>query len=426
VINNNENSRPDTTTRTEGTGVFRIILGELSSAKLATAVGSLIVVACILGTLLPQGGDVQKYLRANPQHASQMKFLASVGLANVFESWWFIGLLVFFSLNVVACLIRRMSNLIKSGRMGTSGWGFLLTHMSLLLILGGAVIRGAVGQKGEMEIREGETQAHFMTPTGPTRLPFDVRLVKFNLEYYDEKTDANPDADKPDMLSIAWPERHIETQVVVEVGTSIISLHPDKETQTESNAVNVTVSRYEPDFVIDMNTHEAGSRSGSPNNPAILVEVNSGDVHVSKWIFARHPDFDMLHSPSDKGAAGNLKLLYLSNGAENEDSFQNRSRPIRSFKSKLQLLEDSNVLVEKTIEVNSPLSFRGYTLYQSGYNPGDLTQSTLEVVHDPGVPVVYAGFLSMVSGLILLLCFKPAGRKKPAANQPSVSEGQLP
>ncbi len=76
------------------------------------------------------------------------------------------------------------------------------------------------------------------------------------------------------------------------------------------------------------------------------------------------------------------------------------------------------------IEVNAPLSYRGYTLYQAGYNPEDLTRSTLQVVRDPGVPVVYTGFLCMIGGLILLLCFKPAACKPSLGEQSSDTEAR--
>ncbi|MBI3987702.1 MAG: cytochrome c biogenesis protein ResB, partial [Lentisphaerae bacterium] len=160
-----------------------------------------------------------------------------------------------------------------------------------------------------------------------------------------------------------------------------------------------------------------------PRNPAILVEIEGRELRVSRWLFANHPEFDMPHSTSAKAAAdmstsasgkdqeGKLSLRYRSaGGAHLQARPDGTKRDIRSYKSELQLLENGKVVREKTIEVNSPLSHRGYTLYQSGYNPEDLTWSTLQVVRDPGVPVVYAGFLCMIGGLILLLCFKSEAR----------------
>lgn len=417
MINNRDNSQAETPLRTAGGGILQTILGDLASAKLATAVGSLIVLACILGTILPQGGEVSKYVEANPNSASLMKVLVPFGLTGVFEAWWFIVLLAFFACNISACLVRRLSARLKAGHLGITGWGFLLTHISMLLILAGAVIRGAVGQQGTLEMQEGQSRAEFLASHGPVKMPFDVRLVKFNLEYYGNKTVEAPLAGEPDTFSIVWADRHIQTQMVVTVGAPVM-IHPADEAPTVSNTFRVVVSRYVPDFIIDMTTHEVSTRSEDPKNPAILVGIEGPDLKISTWLFANHPDFDMLHSAAGNETASKPTMRYHSAGGANLQNAQDRSKRIRSFQSTLQLLENGKVVREKTIEVNSPLSYRGYTVYQLGYNPEDLSGSTLQVVRDPGVPVVYTGFLCMIGGLILLLCFKPAARK-PSPGAPS-------
>ncbi|MDP2991038.1 MAG: cytochrome c biogenesis protein ResB [Kiritimatiellota bacterium] len=421
MINNRDNSQAEAPSRPTGGGILRTILGNLASAKLAAAVGSLIVLACILGTILPQGTDVPKYIGANPNSASLLKVLGSLGLTNVFDAWWFIVLLTFFACNITACLVRRLSARLKTGHLGISGWGFLLTHMSMLLILAGAVIRGAVGQQGDLEMRAGQSRAEFLTSRGPVKMPFDVHLVKFDLEYYDNKTVEAPPAGEPDTLSIVWPDRSIQTQLVVAVDAPVM-IHPSDEAPTGSNAVRVVVSRYVPDFIIDMTTHEVSTRSEDPKNPAILVGIEGPNLQISKWLFANHPDFDMLHAASTNETASKPTLRYHSAGGAQLRNVQDHAKRIRSFKSTLQLLENGKVVREKTIEVNAPLSYRGYTLYQSGYNPEDLTGSTLQVVRDPGVPVVYTGFLCMIGGLILLLCFKPAARQPSPGKQSSDTE----
>jgi cytochrome c biogenesis protein ResB len=75
---------------------------------------------------------------------------------------------------------------------------------------------------------------------------------------------------------------------------------------------------------------------------------------------------------------------------------------IKSFKSTLQFGDR-----ETTIEVNSPFSYKGYTFYQSGYNPNDLSYTSLQVVKDPGVPVVYTGFGLMIVGLFIVFYLNP-------------------
>ena len=81
--------------------------------------------------------------------------------------------------------------------------------------------------------------------------------------------------------------------------------------------------------------------------------------------------------------------------------------PIKSFKSTLEIVEGDTVVKSKTIEVNDPVSYKGYTLYQSGYNPNDLSYTSLQVVKDPGIPVVYAGFSLMIVGLFIVFYLNP-------------------
>ena len=51
------------------------LINLLASIKLALVVLLVIAVACIAGTLLPQGADVAKYLEANPGSQAQMDLL---------------------------------------------------------------------------------------------------------------------------------------------------------------------------------------------------------------------------------------------------------------------------------------------------------------------------------------------------------------
>jgi cytochrome c biogenesis protein ResB len=59
------------------------------------------------------------------------------------------------------------------------------------------------------------------------------------------------------------------------------------------------------------------------------------------------------------------------------------------------------------VQVNQPLSYKGYTFYQLSYNPEDLSWSTLEVVRDPGVVVVYSGFALLMVGLLIIFYLNP-------------------
>ena len=81
--------------------------------------------------------------------------------------------------------------------------------------------------------------------------------------------------------------------------------------------------------------------------------------------------------------------------------------PIKSYKSTVAVVEDGKEVLTRAIEVNTPLSYKGYTFYQLSYNPEDLSWTLLQVVRDPSVPIVYTGFLLMMAGLTTVFCVGP-------------------
>jgi cytochrome c biogenesis protein ResB len=60
------------------------------------------------------------------------------------------------------------------------------------------------------------------------------------------------------------------------------------------------------------------------------------------------------------------------------------------------------VALTRTISMNNPLKYRGYSLFQSSYIPGQVETTVLSVRNDPGTPLVYAGFLVVLFGVIAL------------------------
>jgi len=88
-----------------------------------------------------------------------------------------------------------------------------------------------------------------------------------------------------------------------------------------------------------------------------------------------------------------------------------REERIKDFYSVLQIIDGDKVAVEKKIEVNDPLRYGGYALYQSSYDRESLRWSGLQVRKDPGVPLVYAGFAVQILGMIIIFYINPLLRK---------------
>ena len=321
-----------------------IVAEQLASVKFAVTVVVLIAGACVVGTLWPKWP--------------------------VYYSWWFIGLLCVLSASMMMCTARRFGTMRRTtGYARTRAFGSMITHISMLLILAGGVIRGVWGEKGHLELREGQTAAQFVENRGVKLLPFNVRLERFEIETYREK--------EAEQLFVHWHEKGRQAALPVKLGV-----------EQAFEEFKITVLRYIPDFTVDMQTREITTRSSQPNNPAILVAVNGPTYQNHKWLFAKFPDFD--HGAAN---ASPLRMVYAAKPA---------GGAIKSFKSTLHF-DDQHA----TIEVNSPFSYKGYTFYQSGYNPNDLSYTSLQVVKDPGVPVVYAGFSLMIVGLFIVFYLNP-------------------
>ncbi len=82
------------------------------------------------------------------------------------------------------------------------------------------------------------------------------------------------------------------------------------------------------------------------------------------------------------------------------------------------------------ISMNQPAKIAGYTLFQSSYDqsPGGPTISYLSVSRDPGKPVVFAGYIVMMIGMLIVIATRVAKRRAPAAAgvQPPVAPADGP
>lgn len=147
------------------------------SVKLTVILFILILIPSIIGTIILQNAESPtKYLETyGPTWDAIFRFF---GFYDVYHDSRFIILLVLLALNSFACTINRLR--FQWNRLGT-----MMTHFGLLFILVGALIGAIWGEKGFMEIREGQTTDQMsvgQTNTAMATVPFKVKLVDFVLE----------------------------------------------------------------------------------------------------------------------------------------------------------------------------------------------------------------------------------------------------
>ncbi|OVE73875.1 hypothetical protein BVX94_02535, partial [bacterium B17] len=228
---------------------------------------------------------------------------------------------------------------------------------------------------------------------GTKGLPFDIHLKEFVVERHAPSADIHP----PQEVLVAFNRtREPVSQVPVELNGDqyVVGSVSGKEVYTR-------ILRREPDFSVNMETREVISRSEELNNPALLLEMSTESVTNKIWVFANHPGMPMLASgkPTDETSAFVMvyDLHYTSDP---------RGK-IKEFRSSLQIMEHGVSVAEKTIVVNSPMKYKGYSIYQSGYDKDRESWSQLQIVKDPGVPLVYTGFVLMLAGLSMVFYLKP-------------------
>lgn len=278
---------------------------------------------------------------------------------NLYRQPWFIGLLVLLGANTAACVIHRW----KAIRYPS-----LISHLGLLVILGGSAFTLWKGERGTLTLAEGEGGlccAEGPNNTTAAHLPFQVRLKKFTIEQYRETAHT---------LRLSHREKGwVKEWTNVSVGQRLTH-------RADNHEYAITVKRYVADFIIDLETRTIKERSKEPRNPALLVSVEASPKR-DLWVFAKFPDIHQEQSP--------VSVEYACDPG-----------PIKQYKSWLEVVTDKgDVLHGDTIWVNKPMRFRGYTFYQSGYDPDRPGISTVEVAKDPGVPYVYGGFLLLTVGL---------------------------
>lgn len=220
-----------------------------ASVKLAIVIFAGISLTSIVGTILEQRAEPERNLQiltnlfGESLAPTLFRIFDKLGFMDMYHSWWFIGLLILFATNLVICSldrlprIWRLSNepisplpeekirkflitreivlkgkpeeakdiLLKSKQAGFkfsevteekglqlfsqkgkySRLGVYITHLSILVILLGAVIGIRFGFKGFMEIQEGTVSNVVFSGTGKqTPLDFYIRCDTFNVEFY--------------------------------------------------------------------------------------------------------------------------------------------------------------------------------------------------------------------------------------------------
>jgi len=363
------------------------LLNKLASVKLTVILLFILAVLVVWGTL---------YQAENGLFEAQQRFYRS----HVFFVWGFIP---FPGTQLVLALLffNLLSSLFVNTRYELKHVGSVLTHLGLLILLGGGFLVGLHAMEASLTLQEG----------AGSNLASSYH--QWEMAFWDPGDDAAPDAFGR------------QTRRVTAVDTD--SLRPGQAIDFGNLGFAMEVESYHRNADPHRHGHDEGNSSPPPLNasgyesvgpqpaekepgrnlPGGVFSVKTGQGDPQRILLFGGDSGPTLFEVGDKVLVGSLRraCLPLPFTVALKD-FQRDMHPgssmARSFTS------DVVVMVEETsrpvhIAMNEPLRYRGFTLFQSSYRevPDGREYSTFAVVRNHGRLLPYVASLVIFVGLTI-------------------------
>lgn len=387
------------------------IVKTLSSIDFALFIITAIAVTSIAGTIIPQGESLQFY--AQRYGSKPAIILELLDITNMYSSFWFQGLLILLCLSLIICtwirlpgvlaIIRNDNLSVSKGKIATDpeaevlksktpfdvahvstlsaataplsfveaegsgkeclllhekgAWsriGAYIVHVSILLIVCGALVGKYFGYKAFVMIPEGTAESsvhksgewHKEIPLG-----FELFCRNFKTDYYPNGT----------------PKEYRSDLTVIESGNRVLSKTITVNDPLKYKGVTFFQSSYQP---IENEYKLRVAKTGGPDTGGRLNKT-----------FYLNPFSE--HKSEDLGVS--FKILATSSDGHGHGPY------------KLQITDSSGVLT-RVLDDHEPITIkRDGAVYTLGLAQRYATG--LQVVKDPGVWIVYIGCALMLLGL---------------------------
>jgi uncharacterized Tic20 family protein len=296
----------------------------LCSVKLAVIIIIILAVACILGTVILQMRSPEDYV--NRYGEGLATFFSAIQLTDIFHSYWFSFLLVLLCVNLGCCTVKRWRNTVLQ-------IGFLVTHISIIMILIGCVIDMMLGEKGGVNVYEGKSVDYYLNRADYRKIPLDFKVYcdDFIIERHPPKY----------KLLTFVKNKELEKFIPAKVGNKI---------KIPGSNYAVTVKDHYPDAELRA---EPINTSKEPNNPAIYVQMmESNHVTAEGWLLAKNRNW--YNDPKR-----DLKIEYL--WADNDAAYEKLAKAAGKIaKPTLDvIIEGKNISRSMPVEVGKSISIDG-------------------------------------------------------------------
>lgn len=398
----------------------KALIDFFASLRLTIFLLIILSITSIFGTVIPQGDIPHEYLHGISQ--TKLKIYQSLDLFDMYHSWWFIAILILFTINLMVCSARRLPHvwrfisspatvLDESLLAGLSQWQVIpcggartkhdklhalivknfgtvtvtesagavhlfaeknatsrlavyATHLSIIIIFIGSIIGSLFGYKGFVTITEGETVSTVQTRSGKTvDLGFSLGCEEFSVTHY---PNGAPKEFKSILTVIGKDGVAVPgfTQVPVIVNDPLtyagLTFYQSSYGTTGDHSLSVGSTDGKTSQSILVPTQGTGRLPDGS-----LIRVTESTPDVSQFI------------PGKNGAAAQVEILPAA-GGQGTTAIIFADHPEENIRTAMQ-------------SGGPVIGYNGIT--------GEREYTGLQVTKDPGVWVVWAGCLLMILGI---------------------------
>jgi len=293
-------------------------------------------------------------------------FLTLFGLNKITQTWYFLFVIFFFSTCLLMVSIKRIS-------LGfVSNLGFLANHLGLYIALNAGVFGSGDLVRNTMELKENKISWVANDANNKAvEMPIAVVLEDFVMDEFAPK------------LAII----NHKGDLLTKKGKNLFMVKNGLKVELENN-YSVEVVNYIPEAVKFDNSYRSVNQEGA--TPAVYVKVGNAKTgfKAEGWLASGTFLYDQQHLALEQH-----HFLVLT-----------KPEP-KKFSSKIKVFTVDKEEYSTVLEVNKPFEVMGWKMYQLSYDQrfGKYsTTSTIELVKDPWLPVVYLGVFMMIAGAIYL------------------------
>jgi cytochrome c biogenesis protein len=301
--------------------------------------------AASLGTLIPQGEAEVFYVKVYGDFLG--KGLVLCGMDNIYSAWWFLALGALLCLNLLLCSVKRICK-VTDWRSG-SFVGSILIHLSMLVVVAGAIISALTAVNSYLDVAVGESKD--LSAYGFNG--YTLSVSDFVVEYYADGT----------------PSQYI---------CSLLITGPGGKNQAERIMVNHPL-RFEGIKIYQQSYGwQISGNAGKPGTAAAF-QLKEGEAFA----------LDL-----EKGTS--LQTIFVPDFDEQTQSLKSKSPKANNPVLAAAVLQGNQLLDAGFLAPGESALIGGYSLEFTDYR----YFSGLRIKKDPGTKVVFAGFFLMTFGFI--------------------------